>query len=351
LFGIARRRQVLPLTEGDFWEEVEGAAEFDDPITPEDRAMLVRDAVFSATLATFTRDASEDERNEALDEAVRLARLVRSPRSGEKTAWTSVDAEPPAWWEAHSRRVFEDFRALQTAALAMLGRSEPLSVANVGSYLRRRQAREAQLGDRGLFVHYPTGRERPAWSFLEVWLGYLMADYQAEFWVTHFNHAEYEARRLEWLEARQQPLAKLVMMQDDIAQLTGCEQWQATQYLLCDVVPMLPWVRFKTPGRGRGGEVVEIVVGSPRVPPNAVAAAYAAFRHRDGMTLGQAMPSRSEWPTRIEAFVMEYRAKLGGRRFLWHDCFTAFAKRCPEQPYKNTASFKSKYYARQTEAR
>ena len=82
-----------------------------------------------------------------------------------------------------------------------------------------------------------------------------------------------------------------------------------------------------------------------------MAAAYAAFRRRDDVALEQARPSRSEWPTRVEAFVMEYRAKLGGRRFLWGDCFAAFAERYPDQPYRNTSSFKSKYYGRQAEGR
>ena len=333
---------MLPISAAAFWEEVRQAAEFDEPIAPEDRAKLRADAAFAGLQAIFSREASEDERDAARKEAVRLARLV---------TWNSVDAEPPAWWEAHSRRVFEDFRTAQEAALAAVGRSEPLPVASGGAYLQQRRAREAEIGDRGLFLHYPTGDERSVYLFLEVWSGYAMADYQAEFLVSHFNHDEYEMRRLEWLEARQQPLAKLVMMQDEIARRTGCEEWQVTQYLLCDVVPMLPWVRFKTPGRLGGGEVIEIVVGSPRVPPKAVAAAYAAFRRRADVKLEQARPSRSEWPTRVETFVMEYRAKLGGRRFLWSHCFAAFAARYPDQPYKNTSSFKSKYYGRQAEAR
>jgi hypothetical protein len=334
---------LLPMAEDDFWEEIRRAAQFDEPIAREDRAKLMADVAFAALHAIFaTRAAGAEERDAALEEAVRLAGLV---------VWSSVDTEPPAWWEAHSRRVFEDFRAMQGAALAMVGRSQPLEIANVAAYLQQRRTREAEIGDRGLFLHYPTGDERSVYSFLEVWSGYAMADYQAEFLVSHFNHAEYEARRLEWLEAKQQPLAKLVLMQDDIARRTGCEEWQVTQYLLCDVVPMLPWVRFKTPGRFGGGEVIEIVVGSPRVPPKAVAAAYAAFRRRDDSTIEQARPSRSEWPTRIEAFVMEFRAKLSGRRFLWNDCFTAFVERYPDQPYKDTSSFKSKYYARQAEAR
>jgi hypothetical protein len=333
---------LLPLSQADFWEEIREAAQFDEPIAPEDRAKLMSDTAFAALQTTFTQEASEEEREAARKEAVRLAGLV---------VWSSVDAEPPAWWEAHSQRVFEDFRALRTAALATVGRSEPLKVANVGAYLQQRRAREAEIGERGLFLHYPTGDERSVYSFLEVWSGYAMADYQAEFLVSHFNHDDHEARRREWLEARQQPLAKLVAMQDELARLTGCEEWQVTQYLLCDVVPMLPWVRFRTPGRLGGGEVIEIVVGSPRVPPKAVAAAYGAFRRRGDVTLKQARPSRSEWPTRIEAFVMEYRAKLGGRRFLWGDCFAAFAERYPDQPYKNVASFKSKYYARQAGAR
>ncbi len=328
---------MLPIGEADFWEEVRQAAQLHEPIAPEDRAKLMADASFAGLQAIFRRAASGDERDAARKEAVRLARLV---------VWNSVDAEPPAWWEAHSRLVFEDFRTAQEAALATVGRSKPLPVASVGAYLQQRLAREAKIGDRGLFLHYPTSDERSVCSFLEVWSGYAMADYQAEFLVSHFNHDEFEARRLEWLEARQQPLAKLVMMQDDIARCTGCEEWQVTQYLLCDVVPMLPWVRFRTPGRFGGGEVIEIVVGSPRVPPKAVAAAYAAFRRRDDVAIERARPSRSEWPTRTEAFVMEYRAKLGGRRFLWGDCFAAFTEHYPDQPYTNTSSFKSKYYAR-----
>ena len=335
------------MTEGEFWEEVEGAGEFDYPIAPELRALLCRDAAFAQAIATFTRGASEDERDAALLEAVRLARLAHEASKADEgeESFTDSDAQPPAWWEAHSRRVFEDFRAVQGAVLAMLGRSKPLSPAKVGRYLQQRRAREAEIGDRGLFVHYPTGRERPAYSFLEVWRGYSLAEYQAEFWVPHFDPDEHETRRLEWLEARQHLLAKVVMVQVDIAMRTGCQEWEATQYLLCGVVPMLPWVRFKTPGRSRGGEVVEIVVGSPRVPPGAIAAAYAAYRKRQGIGLGHPVPSRSEWPVRVETFVMEYRATLEGRRFLWAECFHAFKGRYPEQTYTSVASFKATYYS------
>ncbi len=343
---------MLPMTEADFWEEVEGAAEFDEPLTPPERAKLHHDTGFTVALGIYTHKASADERDAALAEAVHLARLSHSAAGsgGKQAAFTDRDAEPAAWWEAQSQRVFERFRAWQTEALAIVGRATPLRLATVGSYLRQRRAGESERGDRGLFLYYPSGREHPAYSYLEVWRGYLQSEYEAQFWVGQSDPDEAEVRRLEWLDAHRQPLAKLVMMQDELATLTGCEKWQVTQYLLCDVVPLLPWVRFKTPARGRGGEVIEIIVGSPRVPVKAVAAAYAAFRRQDDSARGQALSARSEWPTRLEAFVMEYRSKLQGNRFLWRDCFAAFGERYPQQPYSNTASLKAKYYyARQTE--
>jgi hypothetical protein len=341
---------LIPNSETDFWRELEVAAGFEAPITPQERAALRRHAGFAKALASYLRAKASHEGGAALSEAVELALIARAPeQSGDAARWSSLDTQPPSWWEAHSRRVFAEFGGRQSAALALVGRTTPLEVAGVGAYLQSRREREAELGDRGLFVHYPTGEEHPAFSYLEVWRGYAMADYQAEFWVAHADRAAYETRRLEWLAAREQPLAKLVMMQDEIAGLTGCEEWEATRYLLCAVVPLLPWVRInKRPWPG--SQAVEIVVGSPHVPPRAVAAAYAAFRG-DAALRGQARLSRSEWPLRIESFVIEYRAGLGGRRFLWRDCYAAFCERYREQPYKNAMSFKAKYYARQAEAR
>ena len=45
---------MLPISEAAFWEEVRQAAEFDEPIAPEDRAKLRADAAFAALQAIFT---------------------------------------------------------------------------------------------------------------------------------------------------------------------------------------------------------------------------------------------------------------------------------------------------------
>jgi hypothetical protein len=247
--------------------------------------------------------------------------------------------QPPSWWRAHSERVFADFRDRQRLALALIGRDAPLPVARVKKWLAERVALEQGHGDRGLFLHYPTA-SGPQW--LEVWRGYTREDewraFLGDYPAAGDEADAHETAFRERTAARRNPLATIVELQDDIAAHTGVEPWEATGFLLCDEVPSLPWVKIKRPVPGGA---LEVVIGSLRVPPADVAAAYADYRRRANV----AQRGRSTYPDRLAAEVRNWQVHHG-QRVRWREIFESFKEQWPDAPYSNPDSMRASFYAR-----
>ncbi len=117
----------------------------------------------------------------------------RTPPSG----WRREAAEPPAWWRAHSQRVFGEYRDLQQVALAAVGLPRPLAVENLAEFIEEKGPEERPLAD-SMALCYP--KPSPAGSemteaFRVVRLGFRVELLVDDLWPDDDS--------LDWRERRQ----------------------------------------------------------------------------------------------------------------------------------------------------
>lgn len=151
-----------------------------------------------------------------------------------------------------------------------------------------------------------------------------------------------------WLRSLQgSPLYRVALMESAVVSRTfGCNLHEAGLFLLCDIVPEAHWIQVTEDlsdfqvAWGMRAAPVHIAVPSGEVPVSEVAAAYAAHI---GMFSPEGRPRtspKSEWPSRVVAFVLQYRREHGGRAHM-DEIYEAWKDENPDCPvYPTLQSFR-----------
>lgn len=352
----------------DFWDAL--ADDLGEVAIPDEiRALLEREKGFSSAMGVWrTGDASERSRTMALLRTIaRPAVGAAGMRSGD--VWQSQDAVPPAWWNAYSRSVFALFRDEQRLALSLLGVGHPVAVADLDRVIKAKRVTERVAGDR-LTLRYPVATPLEAVG-IPVYGGEKEEGISTEQFEMEAN---LDAKVSPILEAMtkekrgwsvrqlisrlrlgivdsRQSLARIASLQDDIAEETGCRPWEATAFLLCDVVPDLPFVRIERlqdwalEHRPAGDGPIRITVGSPKVPASAIAAAYSKYLADDTSQPERSRRSRSAAPLIAADFVRDCRRRVAaeGRTASWTEIWEAFRTLHPDA-YGSLKSFRQTVY-------
>ena len=278
---------------------------------------------------------------------------------GEGRPVRSID--PPEHWKVRSKDFLKKCRWLQEGLWEAWGLARPLGLEETEPYIRARLAREVRQGEQALLT-YPIGEA-----------GRIVALRSAEIWM---NAPE--------------GLALLAQVAAELSWATGCAQWQAVGFLLCDLPYYRPWLSAEVvpssfvnlqgiiaeskigpqelPALGVKDSSVLIEVGSLFVPAEAVRNLYVEIRDRllgqeppDGRTVGAAALGASDArglkdtaavsrPRRprgqrartlqLLAWVDEGRAK----GLSWPALFEGWAENEGAFAYANTVSMQRSYY-------
>lgn len=264
----------------------------------------------------------------------RVARLVQLAFDAQElsraSATVRVGSPSPDDWQETSRRVFDGLRDLQREAWKQLRSRRALSPEQLKARLERLRSRERPEGDR-LLLHYPTGSE-PPWAYLEARLGFSRTE-----WEERFFSGDPDLH--DWVAERLQPLAALSRLQDHVQNVTGVAPWEATSFLVCDVVPLLPRVRVDVPGE-RGP--VRLLIGAPVISGEEVRLEYEARLAALGVASGSARkPSRRSNADVADEFERAYRRpdpERGGKTPTYEETFEAFNREHPGL-YRDYKSF------------
>ncbi len=176
----------------------------------------------------------------------------------------------PGDWCDRSRAMFDRFEADAQDARHLLGQAEPVPWEDLEVLLQSVADDEAQDGDRdGLTYAVPGDR----WA-----RAILIRRGTNEERIMQALAADAATLRLELAQTNR--LWRVWTSARRIANTIGCEPAAALTFLLCGVVPLLPWVSVwshRTKSDTAGALVrFTIKVGSPEVPAADVAAAYRA---------------------------------------------------------------------------
>jgi hypothetical protein len=189
------------------------------------------------------------------------------PRRGESTRRpASGFGAAPEWWPAYAKDRLDTWRDVQSQVLAAFGLDAPITLREADTMLVKALDSQERVGLKASleFTHYPTyerdlvspGSETADVPIVEEGLAYsgksLGWNAQGRAENAPYVLATY-AGMLEWQ--------------------TGCQRFEAVDYLLCNEPFDVAWVRAN-PREGSG--VIEIRVGSPSVPATDVCKAYQA---------------------------------------------------------------------------
>jgi hypothetical protein len=211
--------------------------------------------------------------------------------------------EPPEHWKQRSRQFLEGFRSSQERALAILNLSESVSVERLPGLLKEVRDCEPERGD-SFWLGFPSPEMFDSQSFgygfreriggvstvLKCRRGYHATDLDDHMEQlaggTPVSQDELERARQDWIAARINRLAQIADLAAGITKISGCLEWEAVGFLLCDRYFDLPWIRATVDILGRRGlskdaePWFEVRVFSPKVSPEDVAAAYRIARRR-----------------------------------------------------------------------
>jgi hypothetical protein len=275
--------------------------------------------------------------------------------------------EPPEYWKQRSKQFLEGFRPSQERALAILNLGEPASVERLPALLKEIRDREPERGD-SFQLHFPSPAMFDADSFgygfreriggmstaLKCRRGYHATDldeYMRQLsGGTPVSHDELERARQDWIAARINRLAQIADLAADITQVSGCSEWEAVGFLLCDRYFDLPWIRATVDILGRlslskdAEPWFEVRVFSPKVSPEDVAAAYRAARRRwlgGGSSETMHSLSKQERDEELLAFVAEWEKE--SPKPSWEERWRRWNSRAdlaPSNRFKNAESMR-----------
>jgi len=285
-----------------------------------------------------------------------LKRMERRPRSGhpspprERRRASTRRFEAPDWWPQESRSLLRRFAPARAEMLARLGLTRQgkvryLTLAEVPTFLRGIAADEAKAGD-WTVLDVPLSYERafqandedPDAPFIDedvlrsesvmVWRGFSRASLVEDGTLRRPTPTEL---------AGEQRLARLADLAEDIAGGTGCSRAEAVCYVLCDVVPRLPYVQIEH-RRAFGGVVIHL--RDPRISARDLTSAFVAWQS-PFWPKGR-KPRAQRHQVDVVRFVDDYK-RTHAEKSKWIDVWRAFAKE-HEGLYKDLGSFRTTYY-------
>lgn len=271
-----------------------------------------------------------------------------------------LPVEVPAHWRHQCERLFGAHAEDVAVARLILGIAEPLPVEALGDYLAAVASREHEEGDPEHIDYLdPLGNPkrlalRRGYAVQEMWAAVKRGEVirAPALRPPGVSEAEHRAhpqvvpgRNLydDWVTPRSNRLCRIADMASKIAKQTGCHEAEATMFLLCDVVPQLPWLeavvfRFDSGRR----HAFDIHVGSPLVPADEVRRFYVQVREQAShpLTGGQTKRGRNPWTYEMLSFVEERRAKW----WTWKDIFEEWNEQFPDHPYRNLPAMQRSFY-------
>ncbi len=285
-------------------------------------------------------EASREELGEAVDAVVSDTMAVRRAererqrgRDTEDRTWEPYLLYTPDWWDLRIDRMFARLRPRQREALALLDPPHPadevLPVRKVPAALRGLAAASLPA-DVEITLDVPTG-----YHDYSPLLTYRRMVFRGQ------------AHDPAGSPVRDRGLQRLETLAIRVAEATGCRQWEAIGYLLCDEVP---WVPVLDVSLDREHMSVTLRIHHPEVPVEVVAAAYKTSREELGAREDTHHRFTSGWPGAVDNFVTEWQRAHGGRRH-WPQMFAEFRARYPKAPYGSLESFRETCYRKEKRRR
>ena len=325
---------------------------------------LLSDLEWDMVRKHFSDNLNGEDDHEAAAEDVLDARRSQAGGVRRRTvASQEVQTQPvevPRHWRQQCERLFRAYDEDAAVARLILGLEGPLPPEGLADYLTAVTSHERDEGDvESLDYLDPLGNPKR----LELRRGYA----QEELWeavkrgqVTRFlaarppgvSEREHRAhpqvvpgRNLysDWVTPRSNRLCRIADLARRIAKQTGCMEAEATMFLLCDVVPELPWLEAEVFQFDSGRRhAFNIHVGSPLVPAEEVRRFYIQVRERASHPDigGHAKRGRNPWTYELLSFVDEHRAK----GWSWKDIFEGWTEQHPDHPYKSVPAMQRSFY-------
>lgn len=237
----------------------------------------------------------------------------------------------PDWWDLEIERLFDTLRPLQEEALRLI------QVRESAPLLRVEQVPGA-LRDLAADANQPLGEQ----ITLDVPYGYY-----DDTPLLIYRCIVFDGRGPDMGLPRESPglhpLRRLQALVVRVEHATGCRQWEAIGFLLCDDIPWVPAIELQI-DRQLGSTTIR--VRHPEIPIHIVTAAYVDARRElaGGASLRDRTPSG--WPSLVYGFVSDWRTTHPGR-LSWLPIFAGFAARYPSAPYvrhSKLASFRETFY-------
>jgi hypothetical protein len=216
----------------------------------------------------------------------------REGRGPDDLTWPE-EAEAPASWGDYGVNLFIRYEYLRNQAMGLMSLNEPLLLDQVKGFLFEVAGQERRHEGDELRLVYPTGqgveldRSQPS---VTVWRGIYQQEWKERVRGEHPDTRDLKTAKERitvantWRAAREQRLARLADLSEEIADWTGVGKHEAVAFLLCNLKPRPPWLRATAHVR-RGAPVAEVLepfftihVGSPQVSPRAVMETYVKVR-------------------------------------------------------------------------
>lgn len=258
----------------------------------------------------------------------RHRRWKSSKRDGGGQTWEPYLAYSPGWWDREVDDLFARLRPLQERAVSLMAlprAGQFLEAERVPAALRRLAGATALPADVMLVLEVP--------------MGYLEDSPQLNFKRMTFG-GDWPGRENETGVPGVHPLHSLLALTVRVQHATGCRQWEALGYLLCDEVPWVPAVEVQVDSVLRS---IAIRVRHPEVPVDAVAAAYKDARSELGAHQRVLRKITTGWPAKVFEFVTEWEQSHPGR-LRWLPIYAEFSTRYPAATYSNPVSLRETFY-------
>jgi hypothetical protein len=290
---------------------------------------------------------------------VRRSQSGRAPQR-KAAAFEMQPVEVPEHWRHQCMRLFNAYAEEAAVARLILGVESPLPVDGLGDYLAAVASRERQEGDLERLGYLdPLGNAKQ----IGLRRGYSGEELRAAVnrgelkpypaprplrtsereWQAHPQAQPGRNLTIDWIAPRQNHLCRIADLSRRIAKQTGCHPAEATMFLLCDVVPELPWLEARVFDFDSGRRhAFTIHIGSPLVPAEDVRRFYLQVREQSSQPSGggQTKRGRSRWTYELLSFVEEHRKAS----YSWQTILEEWNNLFPDHPYKNVPGIQRSYY-------
>ncbi len=268
--------------------------------------------------------------------------------------------EIPEHWRRQCERLFDAYREEAAVAKLILGLEAPLDAGSIGAYLEKVGAHERHEGDAEEIAYLD---ELGSLRHVRIHRGYAQRELRDAIrrgevrrmpaarpqgmsereWRANPEAKPGRNLWIDWVAPRVNRLCRVADLARKVAKQTGCEEAEATMYLLCDLVPQLPWLEAAVTKYDSGRRnAFTIYVGSPLVSAEDVRRFYLQVREAAAHPTigGETKRGRKPWTYELLSFVEERRAKW----WPWKDIFEEWNEQFPDHPYKSLPAMQRSFY-------